>query len=408
MSKLATDVKKIVEEHSLYHPQEQLLEVIKDKKQLVIGIPKELFDENRIALRPESVAILTSRGHEVFVEAGAGILSHYDDQDYSEAGAKIVYSPEEVYSAELILKVAPPSLEEIGYMKPKTAIISAIHLAEVKADYLKALNKKKITAIGYEFLEDELGNLPLIRAMSEIAGNVAVSIAAEYLTASHGGKGIIFGGITGVPPTKVLIIGAGTVAEYAARTAIGMGAVVKVFDDNLNKLRRLKHSLGKVDLFTSTFERSTLARALKTTNVAIGALRSNDGRSICVVTEEMVREMRPGSVIIDVSIDNGGCFETSQPTTHQNPVYKKYGVIHYCVPNVASRVPRTATKAISNILTPILLHTAELGGVDEMIFANKGFAKGVYSYSGEITNEAISRKFGMKYKELSLIIAAMM
>ncbi|MCU0391851.1 MAG: alanine dehydrogenase [Thermoflexibacter sp.] len=408
MSKLASDIRKIVQEHSLYHPQEQLLEVMKDKKQLVIGIPKELFDENRIALRPESVAILTSRGHEVFVEAGAGELSHYDDKDYSEAGAKIVYSPEEVYSAELILKVAPPTIEEIAYMKPRTTIISAIHLAEVKSDYLKALNKKKITAVGYEFLEDEQGNLPLVRAMSEIAGNVAVSIAAEYLTASHGGKGIIFGGITGVPPTKVLIIGAGTVAEYAARTAIGMGAVVKVFDDNLNKLRRLKHSLGKIDLFTSTFERSTLARALKTTNVAIGALRSSDGRSICVVTEEMVREMRPGSVIIDVSIDNGGCFETSEPTTHQNPVYKKYGIIHYCVPNVASRVPRTATKAISNILTPILLHIAELGGVDEIIFANKGFAKGVYSYSGEITNETISRKYGMKYKELSLIIAARM
>ncbi len=408
MSKLTSDVKKLVQEHGLYYPQEELLEVMKDKKQLVIGIPKELFDENRIALRPESVAILTARGHEVFVEAGAGLLSNYSDKEYSEAGAKIVYSPEEVYAAELILKVAPPTLEEIDYMKPKTAIISAIHLAELKSDFLKAMNKKKITAVGYEFLEDEIGNLPLVRAMSEIAGNVAVSIAAEYLTASHGGKGIIFGGITGVPPTKVLILGAGTVAEFAARTAIGMGAVVKVFDDNLNKLRRLKHSLGKGDLFTSTLERTTLARALKTTNVAIGALRSTEGRSISVVSEEMVSEMRPGSVIIDVSIDNGGCFETSEPTTHQNPVYKKYGIIHYCVPNVASRVPRTATKVISNILTPLLLQMAELGGVDDMIFADKGFAKGVYSYSGELTNEAISRKFGMKYKELSLIIAARM
>jgi alanine dehydrogenase len=406
MSKLASDVKKLVQEHSLYYPQEELLEVSKDKKQLVIGIPRELFDENRVALRPESVSILTARGHEVMVEAGAGLLSHYEDKDYSEAGAKIVYSPEEVYSAELILKVAPPTIDEIDYMKPKTAVISAIHLAELKPEYLKAINKRKVTALGYEFLEDDMGGLPLVRAMSEIAGNVAVSIGAEYLTASHGGKGIIFGGITGVPPTKVLIIGAGTVAEFAARTAIGMGAVVKVFDDNLNKLRRLKYSLGKVDLFTSTFERTTLARALRTTNVAIGALRSNDGRSICVVTEEMVREMRPGSVIIDISIDNGGCFETSEPTTHENPVYTKYGVIHYCVPNVASRVPRTATKAISNIITPLLLNIAELGGVDEMIFANKGFAKGVYAYSGEITNETISRKFGMKYKELSLIIAA--
>lgn len=408
MSKLKADVKKIVETHSLYYPQEELLEVMKDKKQLVIGIPKELYEENRIALRPESVAILAARGHDVLVEAGAGLLSHYNDNEYSEAGARIVYSPEEVFAAELILKVAPPTLEEIAYMKPKAAVISALHLGELKADFLKAINKKKITAVGYEFLEDEIGNLPLVRAMSEIAGNVAVSIGAEYLTASHGGKGIIFGGITGVPPTKVLILGAGTVAEFAARTAIGMGAVVKVFDDNLNKLRRLKHILGKGDLFTSTLERSTLARALKTTNVAIGALRSADGRSISVVSEEMVREMRHGSVIIDISIDNGGCFDTSEPTTHQHPIYKKYGVIHYCVPNVASRVPRTATKVISNILTPMLLHIAELGGVDDMIFANKGFAKGVYSYSGEITNESISRKFGMKHKELSLIIAARM
>jgi alanine dehydrogenase len=401
---LKSEIRKLAQGSQLY-PQEMLVKVREGSESLHIGLPKEAGPyENRITLRPESVSVLAANGHQITLEAGAGLRSNYSDREYSEAGAKIVYSPEEVYQAEVILKIDPPLPTEIELMKPRSTIISALQFAKVDSEYFCALNRKRITALGYEMLEDDIAGLPLVRAMSEIAGSAAMLIAAEYLSNTNGGKGIILGGITGVPPTKVLILGAGTVAEYAARTAIGLGAAVKVFDDNLYKLRRLKHALGDPQLYTSTIDATTLARALKTTNVAIGALRNDHG--ICVVTEEMVQQMRPGSVIIDVSIDNGGCFETSQMTTHDHPVYTRHEVIHYCVPNIASRVARTATKAISNIFTPILLKIADLGGVDEMIFANEGFARGVYCYQGDITHEQISKRYGLKHKELRLLIAA--
>ncbi len=404
---LKSEMKRLAQEHLLFHPQEMLVKVQESNKRLVIGLPKEIaYQENRIVLRPESVRVLVANGHEIYIESGAGLPSRYTDKDYSEAGAQIVYSPEEVFKADIVLKIDMPTLAEIEMMSPRATLISSLPLAKVTQEYLQAINRKKITALAYEMIEDEVGGLPLVRAMSEIAGSTVMLVAAELLSNTSGGKGIILGGITGVPPTKVLILGAGTVAEYAARAALGLGASVKVFDDNLYKLRRLKHSLGDQQIYTSTIEATTLARALKTTNVAIGALRHQDGRSICVVTEEMVSQMRPDSVIIDVSIDNGGCFETSRLTFHDAPTYRRYGVIHYCVPNIASRVARTATKAISNIFTPLLRRMGELGGVEEMIYIDHGFAKGVYSYSGELTNEYIGRKFHMKHKELSLIIAA--
>jgi alanine dehydrogenase len=403
---LKSELKKLAQESQLY-PQEMMVKVRDDGESLSIGLPVETTQgENRIALRPESVSVLAANGHQVAIQAGAGLASSYPDREYSEAGAKIVYSAEEVYQCDIILKINPPTPEEVELMKHRATLISALQFAKVDPEYFHSLNRKRITAVAYEMLEDEIGGLPLVRAMSEIAGSTAVLIAAEYLSNANGGKGIIMGGITGVPPTKVLILGAGTVAEYAARAAIGLGASVKVFDDNLYKLRRLKHALGDPQLYTSTIDATTLARALRTTNVAIGALRHADGRSICVVTEEMVQEMRPGSVIIDVSIDNGGCFETSEITTYDRPIFTKHGVIHYCVPNIASRVARTATKAISNIFTPILLHMADLGGVDDMIFAAPGFAKGVYCFHGEVTNEHVGRRYGLRCKELQLIIAA--
>jgi len=403
---LKSGIKKLAQESQMY-PQEMMVKVRNDNECLSIGLPLETtFGENRIPLRPESVSVLVANGIEVAVQAGAGLASSYSNQEYSEAGAHIVYSPEEVYQSDIILKIDPPTPTEIELMKPRATLISALQFAKVDTEYFHALNRKRITAVAYEMLEDEIGSLPLVRAMSEIAGSTAVLIAAEYLSNSNGGKGIILGGITGVPPTKVLILGAGTVAEYAARAAIGLGASVKIFDDNLYKLRRLKHALGDPQLYTSTIEATTLARALRTTNVAIGALRHTDGQSICVVTEEMVKEMRPGSVIIDVSIDNGGCFETSEITTYDRPILTKHSVIHYCVPNIASRVARTATKAISNIFTPILLRMSDLGGVDDMIFTDEGFGRGVYCFHGETTNEYVGRRYNLKCKELQLIIAA--
>jgi alanine dehydrogenase len=395
--------KELVKESKLY-PQESMLEVKKKPISLFIGIPKEIsFQENRLAITPEGVNLLVNNGHEIWVETGAGKESKFNDKEFSDAGAKIVYSKQEVFNADLILKVEPPTLEEINLMKPGKILISALQLGNQSPAFLRAINNKRLTALAYEFIEDKVGGMPAIRAMSEIAGSTVMLIAAEYLSSVNNGKGIIMGGITGVPPTKVVILGAGTVAEYAARTALGLGVDIQIFDNHIYKLRRLKHTLGQ-QVYTSTLNNMLLMEALRQCDVLLGAVRTEKGRNRCVVTEDMVAQMKPGSVIIDVSIDQGGCIETSELTTHDNPVYTKYGIIHYCVPNIASRVPRTATTAFSNIFTPILLQAAEEGGIDAMIFNNKWFLNGVYAFNGHLTNEHIARKFSMPFKDLNLLI----
>jgi alanine dehydrogenase len=385
------------------HPQEQMLEIATKKKGFSILVPREIqMQENRLALTPEATALLVNNGHEVCVEASAGNGAKFYDNQYSEAGAKICYSPEELYkSGDVVIKVTPPSLEEIELMQPNTVLISALQLSQLTVDYFNAINRKKITAVAFELIEDVVGSMPIVRAMSEIAGNTVLLIAAEYLNSRNNGRGIIMGGVTGVPPTKIVIIGAGTVGEYAARTALGLGAEVKVFDNHLYKLRRMKQRLGN-QLFTSTIDFANLSDALARADVVIGALRAEDGVTPCVVTDEMVSSMKPDSIIIDVSIDQGGCFETSRMTTHQDPVFKKYGVIHYGVPNIASRVAHTATTALSNILTPMIIRAANLGGMDEMIFTKEWFMKGVYCYKGSVTNKNIARMLNLRYKDLAL------
>jgi alanine dehydrogenase len=390
---------------SLY-PQEQLMPVGRKNHSFFIGLPREIsFQENRISLTPDGVALLVKNGHEIWVETKAGEGAKFSDKDYSDAGAKIVYSPQEVYKADVILKIEPPTAGEIEMMHPGQTLISAIQLGQFTTDRLQAILKKKITALAYEFIEDKVGGMPIIRAMSEIAGSCVIPIASEYLSTTHKGKGVILGGITGVPPTKVVIIGAGTVAEYAARAALGLGARVQVFDNHLYKLRRIKHLLGQ-QIYTSTIDTYTLVNTLKTADVVIGALRAEKGRARHVITEEMVSQMRPDSLIIDLSVDQGGCVETSEVTTLDDPVFRKYDVIHYCVPNVASRVAHTATTALSNIFTPTILRAAEEGGVEEMIFNHKWFMKGVYAYRGGLTNEFLARRFGLKYKNIELLLAA--
>jgi alanine dehydrogenase len=386
--------------------QEQMLAVSRKKKSFFIGLPNEIsLQENRITLTPDAVALLVNNGNEIWLEAKAGVSSKFSDQQYSEAGARIVYSPAEVYKANVILKIEPPTLEEIEMMRPGQTLISALQLGNLSQDYIHALLKKKITALAFEFIEDKVGGMPIIRAMSEIAGSTVMLIASEYLSTANNGKGVILGGITGVPPTKVVIIGAGTVAEFAARAAIGLGAEVQVFDNHLYKLRRIRHILGQ-QIYTSTIDTITLSESLKTADVVIGALRAEKGRARFVVTEEMVSKMRPDSLIIDLSIDQGGCVETSEITTLNKPSFRKHDVIHYCVPNVASRVAHTATTALSNIFTPTILRAAEEGGVEEMVFSHKWFMKGVYTYKGSLTNEAVARKFGMKFKNIELLLAA--
>jgi len=389
-------------------PQEQLMKVKKDRNTFLIGLPREIsLQENRICLTPDAIALLVSHGHEIWVETKAGIGSKFTDKQYSEAGAKIVYTSQELYKADIILKIEPPTLTEMEYFKPGQILISALQVGHLEKAFVDALLTKRVTSLAWEFIEDKVGGMPIIRSMSEIAGSTVMLIAAEYLSSIHNGKGIILGGITGVPPTKVVIIGSGTVAEYAARAALSLGAEIQVFDNHLYKLRRIKHTLGH-QFYTSTIDTVTLGHSLTTADVVIGALRAEKGKARHVVSEEMVSKMKPNSLIIDLSIDQGGCIATSEITTHAKPIFRKYDVIHYCVPNVASRVAHTATTALSNIFTPTILRAAEEGGVNEMIFGHKWFMKGVYTYKGGLTNEAVARKFGMKFKNIELLMAAQM
>jgi alanine dehydrogenase len=396
---------EIREEVGIY-PKEAAAKVKNSQNSLLIGVPMETAaQEKRVVLTPDAVALLVNNGQRVVVETNAGKESKFTDKEYSDAGAKVVYSAKEAFDAEVIIKVEPPTAEEINFMQSGSCLISALQLGKQNADFIHALNKKRITAVSYENLEDKVGGMPVVRAMSEIAGSTVMLIAAEYLSSVNNGKGMIMGGVTGVPPTQVVIVGAGTVAEYAARTALGLGASIKVFDNHIYKLRRIKHLLGQ-QVFTSTIDNYTLGNAIKEADVVIGALRAEKGRNKIVVSEEMVAAMMEGSVIIDVSIDQGGCIETSEMTSHDVPTFVKHGVIHYCVPNIASRVSRTASCALSNIFTPILLHMADLGGAEEMVFNYKWFMKGVYTYRGSLTNAYLARKFSMTHKELLLLLAA--
>lgn len=393
---------------SVLYPQESLVAVRKDQNSLHIGLPKEVsLQESRIALTPDAVGILVRNGHEVWVEKDAGKGANLSDHEYSEAGAKIVHSPEEVYQANVILKVEPLVEEEFGFVKAGTTVISALNLPALEKQYFEKLNELKITGIGYELIEDKVGGKPIIRAMGEIAGSTVLLIAAEYLSTPNGGRGIIFGGITGVPPTKIVILGAGTVAEYATRASLSLGADVKVFDKHIYRLQRLKYSIGQ-NLYTSIIDSETLAEAIGRADVVIGTMRGDNGLSPMVVTREMVSKMKPGSVIIDVSIDQGGSFETSRMTTHKNPTFKYNDVIHYCVPNIPSRVAHTASTALSNVFLPFLLQTGTIGGIEEMIYANRWFMKGVYCHKGTLTNSHIARSFNMRYKDLTLLLAARM
>ena len=387
-------------------PQEEKLELKKQPKSLFIGVPKEItFQESRIAIVPDAVQLLVSHGHEVIIESKAGEGANFSDSEFSEAGAKIVYDTKEIYQADIILKVEPPTIEEIKLMKGRQTLISALQITTRSKKFIEKLAQKKINCLAYEFIQDDSGMMPLIRSMSEIAGNTSILIASEYLSNVNLGKGLLLGGIAGVTPTEVVIIGAGTVGEFAARSAMGLGASVKVFDNSLSKLRRLQNDLNK-RVFTSIIQPKVLQKALRRADVVIGALRSNDKRTPCVVSEQMVSQMKDGSVIIDVSIDQGGCFETSQLTNHSKPIFNKFGVVHYCVPNIPSRVARTASYSLSNLLTPIILKAGDFGGLDNVIVSDVGLRQGVYICHGMLTNKMVAEWFNLNYKEIDLIIAS--
>lgn len=384
-------------------PQEEKLEVKKQKGELLIGLPKEVFiEEKRVCLTPDAVAALIGHGHRVVVETGAGNNANFTDQEYSEAGAKITYDPKEAFGCQIILKVAPPSEKEIDYINPQSVLISALQLKTQTKKYFENLAKKRITAVAFDYIKDEHGVYPIVKSLSELAGTAAVLIAGELMSGVNKGNGLLFGNIGGVAPTDVVILGAGTVGEYAARSAMGLGARVKVFDNSITKLRKLQHTLN-TPIYTSTIQPKTLSKALMRCDVAIGAIRGKN-RSPVIVSEEMIEQMKDGAIIVDVSIDRGGCFESSKVTTHSKPTFEKHGVIHYCVPNIPSRYARTASVSISNIFTPYLLEIAEEGGFENAARFDKTLRNGMYFYHGILTNRTVADWFDLPYRDINLLI----
>ncbi len=389
-----------------FQVQEEMLEVGKKKSQLFIGLPKEDFRyERRIGLTPDSVKLLSSYGHRIRVETGAGEAAFYSDNAYSEAGAEIAYSAKEVYEADIIFKIAPPNMAELEFLRPQQTLLSAVQVHPHHKNYFEQLLSKKINAIAFDYLTDENGVFPVVRSMGEIAGSTSILIASEYLSNIKGGKGLLMGGISGVPSTEVLILGAGNAGEFAARAALGLGASVKVFDDSLYRLRRLQNDIH-TRLYTCVLQPNILEKHLRRADVVIGAMRPGV-RTPCIVTEEMVKNMKPGSVIVDISIDHGGCFETSELRSHESPTFTKHEVIHYCVPNIASRVARTASFSLSNIFAPIILSIAEEGGIEALIRSSDGLRDGTYIYHGKITHKGIADMVGLPFKDLRLLLAAM-
>ncbi len=384
-------------------PQEEMLEITRKQGNLFIGIPKEIhFQEKRVCLTPDAITAIIANGHRIIVEKGAGNEAGFSDTEYSEAGAQMTSDTRKVFGCSMILKVEPPTLSEIELINPKTVLISALQLKTCDKEYFDAIAKKKITALAFEFIKDEDHSYPAVKALSEIAGTASVLIAAELMVNSDNGNGLLFGNISGVPPAEVVIIGAGTVGEFATRSALGLGANVKVFDSSITRLRKLQVNVGKT-LFTSTLQPKYLMKTLRRCDVAIGALRGRN-RSPVVVTKTMVENMKKGAVIIDVSIDMGGCFETTEMTSHKTPTITKYGVIHYGVPNIPARYPKTASITISNIFTPYLLNIAESGGLENAIRFDAGLKNGLYFYRGVLTNKPVADWFDMSYSDINLLI----
>jgi len=380
---------------------------IKSKKDqnFTLGIPAEsLINENRVSFTPQAVKQLVNSGIEIVVESNAGKNAHYKDIEYAEAGARITDNKAEVYKCNVIVKVAFPTEEEINLFGTDSVLFSAINLQHLKSTDLLKLTEKRITAFGFEIIKDESGILPLMQSMSEIAGKAAIFIAAEYLS-SPKGEGLLLGGITGVVPTEVIILGAGTVGQFAASTALALGADVKVFDNSLYKLRRL-NALHSNKLFNSVIQNELLNRYLKTADVVIGALRPHNGRTPCVVSEDMVMQMKENAVIVDISIDHGGCFETSKVTGLNNPVFTKHGVIHYCVPNIASAVPQTASVALSNILTSVITDFRHPSGLNQYLWEYPYTRHGIYMYKGILTSRSLGLKFNMDSKAIDLLLAS--
>lgn len=387
-------------------PQEEMLEVGKQTKQLVIGIPKENNNtESRIPLTPEAVEMLVNQGHQIVIQREAGSFAHYADTEYSERGGLIVETAQEVFKSQIILKVSPLLPEEIEMLTENQVVISTLHLTNTTGQHIRSLIQKRVTAFAYDGICDRDGSFPVVAAMSAIAGSTSILVAAEYLSNVNKGKGVMLGGVTGITPTEVVILGAGTAGEFAARAALGLGANVKVVDDSPKRLNDLQNILGQ-SLYTSIFHKQVLERIFKTADVVIGTVSPEEFKGKQIIPEELIMLMKKGAVIIDLSIDKGGCFETSECRNHNNPSFVKHGVIHYCVPNITSRVARTSSIALSNVFAPLLIEIGETGGIKQHLKDDAGLRNGVYIYNGILTNSYLGGLYNLPSRDINLLMAA--
>jgi alanine dehydrogenase len=384
-------------------PMEAMAWTKQNAKSILIGIPKEISaNENRTPLSPTAIKLLVANGHEVIIESSAGKRAGFEDSDYLLAGATVSEDLSQIWASPLILKLTPPTLSEIGLMKKNACIISCAATFLLSEDMIDAMNQKKIMGIGMEYVEDNGGGFPFVQIMAEIAGQMILPIASQLLS-SQDDSNILLGNVTGVEPCQIVVLGAGHVVEQVAKAAYHAGIQIQVFDKDIYKLQRLKQTLG-IPLITQVIDSENLPKALKSAQVIIGALRSETGITPCLVTEEMVSKLKPGTLIMDVCIDQGGCFETSELTTLSHPIFRKYGVIHYCVPNIPSKVGKTSSLAISNLLTSFILKSGKTGGVEEMLWQGKSFMKGVYVFKGFVTNKIIGKKFNKPVKEIQMLL----
>lgn len=385
-------------------PEECLIREIAGKPRLSIGIPKEDSSiETRLPLTPEGVAITAEEGHSVYIQRGAGLPMSYSDMQFSEAGAFLVDSAEEVFSTDIVFKITPPTIEQLHMMQNRSTIFSMLQLSNLSKEAIELMMLKKMNAIAYELIKDEQKAFPVVNSIAEIEGNAAIAIISDLMSSEHGGKGILLGGVAGITPPEVVILGASITGSIAARTAIGLGAMVKVFDHDINKLRKIQHYLGRM-VFTSVIHPTVLFKALASADAVIGNLRYINGSDRFMVSEDLVKTMKKGSVIVDMSVDQGGCFETSECRTLNDPVFVKHGIIHYCVPNISARVGRTSSIALSNIFTPIILKIGESGSVKQSVADSSGFRHGAYVFSGIMVNRLMGDYYNIPSNDIGLFL----
>jgi len=371
---------------------------------MIVGVSKEIKTaENRVGATPAGVDMLVKAGHKVFIEKGAGEGSSFSDEEYRQAGAKIVPTAADAWEAEMVLKVKEPIEPEFRFFRENLLLFTYLHLANPKLEGLtRLLMEKRVTAVAYETVGLPNGELPLLEPMSEVAGRMSVQVAAHCLEKPSGGRGKLLGGVPGVPPCTVVVIGVGTVGKNAVEMALGMGASVTAIDLRTDRLRHLSE-IFHGNLVTLSSNPHNVAEAVKRADAVIGAVLVAGARAPHVVTREMVRNMSPGSVIVDVAIDQGGCIETSRPTTHTDPIYVEEGVIHYCVTNMPGAVPRTSTYALTNATLPYALRLANLGFA-EAVKGDAALARGVNVHKGEVTCQGVADAHGLECKPLEMLL----